>query len=148
MLALEVKEMAEASEVLKKLGVGKITRHLLLCTGPKCCDESVGQKAWEAVKAEIASSGLGQGEDICFRTKVGCLRLCQQGPVALVYPEGVWYGEITADRVLKTDCLDIHEERAKAFLARTLGAGCCHEFYFATYARGDNPCFFGWLVTV
>lgn len=99
MLALEVKEMAEASEVLKKLGVGKITRHLLLCTGPKCCDESVGQKAWEAVKAEIASSGLGQGEEICFRTKVGCLRLCQQGPVALVYPEGVWYGEITADRV-------------------------------------------------
>lgn len=91
--------MAESREVLEKLGVGRIGRHILLCAGPKCCDENEGQKAWETLKAEIASNGLGQGEAVCFRTRVGCLRLCQQGPVALVYPEGTWYGEATADRI-------------------------------------------------
>lgn len=91
--------MADTNEVLNKLGVGRIRRHVFLCPGPKCCDEAQGQEAWEALKAEISQRGLGQGENVCFRTKVGCLRLCQQGPVALVYPEGTWYGEITADRV-------------------------------------------------
>ena len=91
--------MAESREVLEKLGVGRIGRHILLCAGPKCCDESEGQKAWETLKAEIAGHGLGQGETVCFRTRVGCLRLCQQGPVALVYPEGTWYREATADRI-------------------------------------------------
>lgn len=84
---------------LEKLGVGRITRHVFMCAGPKCCDGEQGQKAWEALKSEIASQGPGEGGGICFRTRVGCLRLCQQGPVVLVYPEGTWYGGITADRV-------------------------------------------------
>jgi len=91
--------MTESREILEKLGVGHIGRHLFLCAGPKCCQEEDGQKAWEALKGEIARNGLGQGESVCFRTRAGCLRLCQQGPVAVVYPEGTWYGEVTADRI-------------------------------------------------
>lgn len=91
--------MAESKEVLAKLGVGKIRRHIFLCVGPKCCQEEQGQKAWEVLKAGIAQAGLGQGEEICFRTRVGCLRLCQDGPVALVYPEGTWYTEVTEEKI-------------------------------------------------
>lgn len=91
--------MAESKEVLAKLGVGKIKRHIFLCAGPKCCAEEEGQKAWEALKSGLAQKGLTQGEEICFRTRVGCLRLCQEGPVALVYPEGAWYREVTEDKI-------------------------------------------------
>jgi (2Fe-2S) ferredoxin len=91
--------MADTTDVLDKLGVGRIHRHVFICTGPKCCGEEQGQEAWDVLKAEFSQRGLGQGESVCFRTKVGCLRLCQQGPVALVYPEGTWYGEMTADRI-------------------------------------------------
>ena len=93
--------MAESREILEKLGVGRIRRHVFLCAGPKCCNEGDGQKAWEALKAEIAGKGLAQGESVCFRTRAGCLRLCQDGPVAVVYPEGTWYGGLTADRIPK-----------------------------------------------
>jgi len=29
--------------------------------------------------------------DRVYRTKANCLRICEQGPIAVVYPEGVWY---------------------------------------------------------
>ena len=51
--------------------------------------------AWEALKGQIKERGLKE----CYRTKVGCLRICVGGPVAVVYPDGTWYAGITADRV-------------------------------------------------
>ena len=56
-------------------------------------------EAWEALKKELKDQGLMAGPNACYRTKVGCLRVCTQGPTAVVYPEGTWYHGMTAERV-------------------------------------------------
>src|SRR5205809_3209711 len=91
--------MAEQEEALRqavqKLGIGAYRRHVFLCTGPSCCTTEEGMRSWEALKKELKEQGVTD----CYRTKVGCLRICAHGPTALVYPEGTWYHGMTADRV-------------------------------------------------
>lgn len=95
--------MAEPDDKLKeaaaKLGIGSYRRHVFLCTGPSCCTPEQGQAAWEALKQAIKTEGLGSGPNACYRTKVGCLRICCHGPTMVVYPEGTWYAGMTAERV-------------------------------------------------
>jgi (2Fe-2S) ferredoxin len=88
-------------EVAAKLGIGAYHRHVFLCTGDKCCTAEVGGAAWDALKKELKDRGLSlsTGPNACYRTRVGCLRVCQGGPIAVVYPEGTWYAGLTADRV-------------------------------------------------
>ena len=93
----DVKQQLDA--VAAKLGIGSYKRHVLLCTGPNCCTPDDGLKAWEALKREIKHKNLTTGERACYRTKVGCLRICCQGPTMVVYPEGTWYHGMTADRI-------------------------------------------------
>ena len=85
--------------VAAKLGIGSYRRHVFLCTGPNCCTPEEGLAAWEALKGQIKQHHLGAGDNACYRTKVGCLRICQQGPTMVVYPEGTWYKGMTADRI-------------------------------------------------
>lgn len=92
----------EKIEVLvEKLGIGHYHRHVLLCTGPKCCTEEEGMAAWETLKRELKDRGLSlsTARNACYRTKVGCLRICAHGPVMVVYPEGTWYRGMTKDRI-------------------------------------------------
>src|SRR5262245_16872553 len=95
--------MADREEQLTaaaaKLGIGGYRRHIFLCTGPSCCTPEEGMAAWEVLKAQVKEKGLGGGANACYRTKVGCLRVCCQGPTAVVYPEGTWYHGVTAERV-------------------------------------------------
>jgi len=83
-------------QTASRLGIGGLHRHVLLCTGPECVSPEEGQKAWDELKAGISRANLSK---YCFRTKVGCLRLCNQGPIAVVYPEGVWYKQMDATRI-------------------------------------------------
>lgn len=85
--------------IAAKLGIGSYRRHVLLCTGPNCCTPEEGLAAWEALKGAIKEEGLGTGPNACYRTKVGCLRICCNGPTMVVYPEGTWYHGMTADRI-------------------------------------------------
>ncbi len=70
------------------------TRHLFLCLGPDCAPISEGQTCWDYLKRRCAELNLQ-----VMRTKAGCLRVCIGGPWLLIYPEGVWYGSVTPDRL-------------------------------------------------
>jgi len=70
-------------------------RHIFLCcdqTKPKCCDRDRSLAAWDYLKSRLKELGLSDRGGIA-RTKANCLRICEGGPIAVVYPEGVWYGQ-------------------------------------------------------
>lgn len=80
----------ELQERAAQLGLDHIKRHIFLCcdqTKPNCCDKTTGLAAWEYLKTRLAELQLGD----VYRTKANCLRVCCQGPIAVVYPDGVWY---------------------------------------------------------
>ena len=81
-------------EVAAKIGVPVARRHIFLCadqTTPKCCDRERGIAAWDYLKKRLKDLGLSDQGGI-LRTKANCLRICEGGPIAVVYPEGTWYG--------------------------------------------------------
>ena len=82
-------------KVAAKIGVPEARRHIFLCadqTTPKCCDKDRGIAAWDYLKKRLKELGLSEQGGI-LRTKANCLRICEGGPVAVVYPEGTWYGQ-------------------------------------------------------
>jgi (2Fe-2S) ferredoxin len=81
--------------VADSIGVPVARRHIFLCcdqTTPKCCDKARGLEAWEYRKARLKALGLSERGGV-LRTKANCLRICEGGPIAVVYPEGTWYRE-------------------------------------------------------
>ena len=85
--------MEKARREAAKLGVANIRRHIFLCcdaSKPKCCPPKEGREAWEYLKKRLKQLGLSDNGGV-YRSKVDCLRVCESGPVAVVYPEGVWY---------------------------------------------------------
>ena len=84
----------EQQAIAAKIGVPVARRHVFLCcdqTNPKCCDEERGLAAWEYLKRRLKELGLSESGGV-LRTKANCLRICAGGPIAVVYPEGAWYG--------------------------------------------------------
>ena len=80
--------------VAKAVGVPDIRRHIFLCcdqTKPQCCEKKRSLEAWTFLKSRLKELGLSEHGGI-FRTKANCLRICEGGPIAVVYPEGTWYG--------------------------------------------------------
>jgi len=77
----------------EKTGVTSARRHIFLCcdqTEPKCCDHGKSLEAWQYLKSRLRELGLSESGGV-YRTKANCLRICSGGPIAVVYPEGVWY---------------------------------------------------------
>ena len=77
----------------ESIGIPSTRRHIFLCcdqTKPKCCDKERSLAAWDYLKRRLKELGLSEHGGIA-RTKANCLRICEGGPVAVVYPEGAWY---------------------------------------------------------
>jgi (2Fe-2S) ferredoxin len=77
----------------ESLGIPVIRRHIFVCadqTKPTCCEKEHGLAAWEYLRGRLKELGLSEQGGI-YRTKANCLRVCMDGPIAVVYPEGTWY---------------------------------------------------------
>jgi (2Fe-2S) ferredoxin len=86
-------EMDSLRRKAESVGVPSARRHVFLCcdqTKPKCCDRERSLAAWEYLKNRLKELGLSEGGGVA-RSKANCLRLCEGGPIAVVYPEGAWY---------------------------------------------------------
>ena len=84
-------DFGRLTQIATGLGIPGIRRHIFLCcdqTTPKCCSKEAGLESWDYLKRRLAELGL---LDRVYRTKANCLRICEEGPIAVVYPEGVWY---------------------------------------------------------
>ena len=92
---LQVRRQLAASAV----GIPSARRHIFLCcdqTKPKCCDKDLSLESWAYLKKRLKVLGLSESGGVA-RTKANCLRICEGGPIAVVYPEGAWYGGCTPE---------------------------------------------------
>ena len=93
-MATEIRSAAQA------LGLEQYRRHILLCadqTEPKCSSKEQGLESWEYLKRRLKELKLAGPEPLVYRSKVNCLRVCVQGPIAVVYPEATWYHSCTPE---------------------------------------------------
>ena len=74
-----------------KLHLGDYRKHILLCVGGDCAPTEQQQSSWAFLKRRLGELGVVDVEGAVYRSKVECLRVCIDGPIALVYPDGVWY---------------------------------------------------------
>ena len=88
---------AELAARISSLGIMATRRHIFLCSDqakPKCCSREAGMESWEFLKRRLRELGLANAVGI-YRTKPNCLQVCIAGPIALVYPDGIWYRSCT-----------------------------------------------------
>src|SRR5687768_4907130 len=86
-------------KIVETLSLDKIERHIFLCcdqTKPRCCDKELSLESWDYLKKRLKELNL-TGAGGVYRTKANCLQVCEQGPTAVVYPEGTWYHSCTIE---------------------------------------------------
>ena len=88
----------ELRAAARTLGLHQYQRHLFLCADPaepKCAPREAGLAAWEFLKHRLKQLNLSGPHPLVHRTKANCLRVCVQGPITVVYPDGIWYHSCT-----------------------------------------------------
>jgi (2Fe-2S) ferredoxin len=79
--------------------LGHARRHIFLCTHGKCAPAEEALESWKFLKRRLKELGLADAEQGVLRSKADCLRICTGGPIAVVYPDGIWYRACTPENL-------------------------------------------------
>lgn len=88
----DLPDLDQARAALAKIGGERVGRQIFLCAmsdKQACCSRDEGERAWKYLKRRLKELGL-VGSTV-QRTKADCLQICEAGPVAVVWPDQVWY---------------------------------------------------------
>ena len=82
-----------------KIALSGARRHVFFCTHGDCAPKEVGEASWNYLKKRLREVGLSDVAGGVLRTRADCLRICREGPIMLVYPEGTWYRNATPENI-------------------------------------------------
>ena len=99
-----MKDRTTSEAAAASFGVGRIQRHLFVCTGPDCTTPEAGDVTWQYINQRMNELNITGPDGPAYRTRCRCFRICTGGPIAVVYPEGTWYKGVTpagAERIIQ-----------------------------------------------
>ncbi|MGH7944733.1 MAG: (2Fe-2S) ferredoxin domain-containing protein [Steroidobacteraceae bacterium] len=95
----EVSKAVTIEAAVAKIALGDARRHVFLCVHGDCAPKEVGEASWSYLKRRLRELGLADVAGGVLRTRADCFRICREGPIMLVYPDGTWYRQATPENI-------------------------------------------------